>query len=333
MQTPQIENFQDKQIPLSDNITKPLQDAQDIPLSQSPPADANQSKKSHLDIEPFLNVQGPSSSSHHIEQNIKVVQFQSSTNKMVDQDTIKKSPEISHEQLEAKVIADQKALEEKKKALEEQEKAIQKSEKLKKMKSFLDDFLQAEDFFTDVVPDSYQEGSKFRVLSQTSCYIEENFVFSIEPKEWENKDCFDFDKIDESLELFFTIEDDNIFTREATSLMIFWGDQEKEATVTYELFQLNQETVKEYGQIINVVSNDFLCIFFQNAYLKKLNMNCEIYRYIRENGLFALYNVDIYIQAYRTVIISADREIYVMDFKENQFILKQFFETEGLNHY
>eukprot|EP00347_Sterkiella_histriomuscorum_P008101 403346368 len=206
MQTPQIENSQNQQIPLSDNITIPLQDQHVNPLSQPPSADVNQSQKSHLDIEPLLNVQGPLSSNHHIEQNLKVQESQSSTNKMEDQETIKKSSVVSPEQLKAKVIADQKALEEKKKALEEQENAIQKSEKLKEIKPFLDDFLQAEDFFTDVVPNSFKEESKFRVFSDNSWYIEDNFVFNIEPKEWDNQDYFEIDKVRDNLELFFTID-------------------------------------------------------------------------------------------------------------------------------
>eukprot|EP00347_Sterkiella_histriomuscorum_P011988 403370324 len=217
MQTPQTANSQNQQIPLSNNITIPLYDAQVNPLSHPPSADVNQSKKSQSDIEPFLNIQGPPSpSSQPIEQNLKVVQSQSSTNKMVGQDAIKIPPEISTEQLKAEAIADQKALEEKKKALEDQEKLIQKYEKLKEMKPFLDDFLQAEDFFTDVVPDNFKEGSKFRVLfnslQSNSWYIQDDFIFSIEPKEWDNEDYFDTKKVKDNIELFFKIEDDNIYT-------------------------------------------------------------------------------------------------------------------------
>eukprot|EP00347_Sterkiella_histriomuscorum_P016414 403353275 len=127
---------------------------------------------------------------------------------MVGQDTIKKSLVISHEQLEAKVIADQETLEEQKKALKQQEKAFYKIEKLKEMKPFIDDFLQAEDFFTDVVSDSYKEESKFRVFSDSSWYIQDDFIFNIEPKEWDNKDYFDINKVNKNLELFFCIDDD-----------------------------------------------------------------------------------------------------------------------------
>eukprot|EP00347_Sterkiella_histriomuscorum_P001968 403369975 len=210
MQTPQIENSQNQQIPLSDNITTPHQDVQDISLSQPLSVDVNQSQKSHLDIEPLLNVKGPSSSSHLIEQNLIVQQFQSSTNKMVGQDTIKKSSIVSPEQLKANVTVDQKALEEKKKPPKVYQKAILRSEKFKEMKPFIDDFLQAEDFFTDVVPDSYKEESKFRVFSDNlrynSWYIQDNLVFNIEPKEWDNEDYFDDEKILENLELFFSFD-------------------------------------------------------------------------------------------------------------------------------
>eukprot|EP00347_Sterkiella_histriomuscorum_P018271 403346147 len=203
MQTPQTKNPQNQQIPQSDNITIPIKYAQVFPLSQPPSADVNQIHKSQLDIEPISNIQGPpSSSSQPIKQNLKVQHSQGSTNKMVGQDSIMKSPVISPEQLKAKAIEDQKALEEKKKA-------IQKSEKLKETKLFLDDFLQAEDFFTDMVPDSYKEENKFRVLSDSSWYIQDDFVFSIEPKEWDNEDCFDYYKIIENLELFFSINDTN----------------------------------------------------------------------------------------------------------------------------
>eukprot|EP00347_Sterkiella_histriomuscorum_P013921 403362846 len=211
MQTPQTENSQNQQIQLSDNITIPLKNAQVIPLSQPPSEDVNQSQKSHLDIEPLLNIQGPpSSSSQPIEQNQIVQQSQSSTNKMVGQDTTKKAFVVQPEQQKAEVIADQKALEEKTKAFEEQEKAIQKSEKLKKMKPFLDDFLQAEDYFSDVVPDSYKEESKFRVFP-SRLYIQDNFVISIEPREWDNEDFFDINKVNENLEIFINNDDNSFF--------------------------------------------------------------------------------------------------------------------------
>eukprot|EP00347_Sterkiella_histriomuscorum_P008497 403344873 len=136
---------------------------------------------------------------------------------MVNQDTIKKSSVVSPVQLKANAIADQKALKEKKKDPEEQKKVIQKSEKLKEMKPFINDFLQAEDFFTDVVPNSFKEESKFRVFSDSSWYIQDDFVFTIEPKEWDNKDYFDYNKVDKNLELFFTIDDKNIHIQKTSS--------------------------------------------------------------------------------------------------------------------
>eukprot|EP00347_Sterkiella_histriomuscorum_P008500 403344864 len=178
MQTPQTQNSQDQWIGLSDNITIPLQEAQVIPLSQSPSVDVNSSQRSHLDIEPLLNVQGPpSSSSHHIEQNQIVQPLHSSISKMKDQDNINNSYEFGEEYFEEKKIT-----------FEEQEK------KLKEMKPFLNDFFLAEDYFFDVVHDSYKEGSNLRVLSDRSFYIQDDFVFNIEPKEWDNEEYFDIDK-------------------------------------------------------------------------------------------------------------------------------------------
>eukprot|EP00347_Sterkiella_histriomuscorum_P008787 403343754 len=158
MQTTQTENSQNQQIPLFEDITIPDEEPLLNPLSQPPSDDANLSQISQLDIEPLLSIQGPPSSfSQPIEQNLIFIQSQSYTNKALDQETITKSFLVSPKQFTAKAIADQKDLEEKNKAFEEQEKAIKKSEKLKEMKPFIDDFLQAKDFFTDVVPDSYKE--------------------------------------------------------------------------------------------------------------------------------------------------------------------------------
>eukprot|EP00347_Sterkiella_histriomuscorum_P003541 403363900 len=139
---------------------------------------------------------------------------------MVGQDTIKKFSLVLPEQFTANVIADQETLQEKNKAFEEQEKAVQISEELIQIKPFLDDFLQAEDYFTDVVPDSYKEGSKFRVLSRgfqyNSWYIQDDFLFNIEPKEWDNEDFLDNDKVRENLELFFSF-DENFNIKETSS--------------------------------------------------------------------------------------------------------------------
>eukprot|EP00347_Sterkiella_histriomuscorum_P013516 403364417 len=90
------------------------------------------------------------------------------------------------------------------KAQEEKENAIKKLEKLKEMKTFLDDFHQGEDYFKDVVPQRENEESKFRVISDNSWYIEGDIIFNIELKDQEKENCFDKDKVKESLEIFLS---------------------------------------------------------------------------------------------------------------------------------
>eukprot|EP00347_Sterkiella_histriomuscorum_P023097 403335961 len=114
---------------------------------------------------------------------------------MEDKESMKTSQVLSPEEIKA--MAAQKALEEK-------EKAVRKLEKLKEMKTFFEDFHQADDYFKDVVPQRENEESKFRVISDKSWYIEGDFIFNIELKDWEKENCFDKDKINESLELFFS---------------------------------------------------------------------------------------------------------------------------------
>eukprot|EP00347_Sterkiella_histriomuscorum_P019929 403339764 len=185
-------------LPILVNTTLPIPvTVQDNPLGQPESQNVDMSQRSQSDIEPLLDINGPSSSpSQPIQQNLIVEDLSPSLVKIEDKDNQKVTLILSPEELKAIEVQ---------KAIEKEKKAIEKIENLKKMKPFFEDFYKAEDFFTDIVPQKEKIESKIKVVSNRSWYIEGDYIFTIEPKDWEKeKDYYDSKQTQHSLKRFFT---------------------------------------------------------------------------------------------------------------------------------
>eukprot|EP00347_Sterkiella_histriomuscorum_P012660 403367718 len=200
MQSQQATTQQNQIFPNLVNTTLPISvTVQDNPLGQPESQNVDMSQRSQSEIEPLLDINGPSSSpSQPIQQNLVVEDLSPSLDKMEDKDNQKVAQILSPEELKAIEVQ---------KAIEKEKKAKEKIENLQKMKPFFEDFYKADDFFVDIVPQKEKIESKIKVKSFRSWYIEGDYIFTIEPKDWEKeKDYYDSEQTKNSLELFLTSE-------------------------------------------------------------------------------------------------------------------------------
>eukprot|EP00347_Sterkiella_histriomuscorum_P001412 403372132 len=269
MQSQQATTQQNQIFPNLVNTTLPISvTVQDNPLGQPESQNVDMSQRSQSEIEPLLDINGPSSSpSQPIQQNLVVEDLSPSLDKMEDKDNQKVAQILSPEELKAIEVQ---------KAIEKEKKAKEKIENLQKMKPFFEDFYKADDFFVDIVPQKEKIESKIKVKSFRSWYIEGDYIFTIEPKDWEKeKDYYDSEQTKNSLELFLTSE---IEEQEKTTennllrtrkLHIKMNDNSPfESNFCLKIYTLTEmNLVLSYNLPISHLNSDFLLQVYDGQYL------------------------------------------------------------------
>eukprot|EP00347_Sterkiella_histriomuscorum_P019350 403341975 len=270
------------------NQTLPIQDRlADNPITQPVPQNVDQSLRSQLDIEPLLDLNGPSSSSSQpIQQDI------------IDEDQLLSSfmqMDGKQSQNISQVLLPENELQ---KDLEKQNQVFEKAEMVKQMKPFFEDFHNQDDFFMDVVPFKDRFEEKIRIFSDRSWYIEGDYIFNLVPKVWEKESiCFDSKKIKESIELFLTkdvegqekqLESDLTRTRRLhLKLKDKLPFQSNFCLQIYALTEL--QLVSSYDLPISHLDSDFLIQVHDSQYLSIICNSFYIYiEYI------SLTNMNVY---------------------------------------
>eukprot|EP00347_Sterkiella_histriomuscorum_P008970 403343034 len=289
MQSQQATTQQNQIFPNLVNTTLPISvTVQDNPLGQPESQNVDMSQRSQSEIEPLLDINGPSSSpSQPIQQNLVVEDLSPSLDKMEDKDNQKVAQILSPEELKAIEVQ---------KAIEKEKKAKEKIENLQKMKPFFEDFYKADDFFVDIVPQKEKIESKIKVVSNRSWYIEGDYIFTIEPKDWDKeKDYYDSEKTQQSFELFFTTEIEgqqktieNNLARTRTLHLKMNNIAPFESNFCLKIYTLTEmELVLSYNLPISHLNSDFLLQVYDKQYLAII---CnDFFYYIQYRSLLRFY--------------------------------------------
>eukprot|EP00347_Sterkiella_histriomuscorum_P014018 403362477 len=212
------------------------------------------------------------------------------------------------------------ALERKK--VRDDKKAVNNIKKQNKMKTFLDDFYQAEDFFTDVVPEIESKESRISIISRTSWYVEGELLFSIELKDCKNTyidgrtSFLNDQKVQECLDNIFN--DEGAIKTENNLLETIYIKEETnnrlslKSNFCLKIYTLTDlRLVISYDLAISHLNYNFLLQVYDDQYLA----------IICENFYYQVY--------YKDFLRFAG--IYLMDYKEEKIVLKKHFSTTFLS--